>query len=353
MFGETNSTLVSSSPALRGRARHANPIDRPRFCAGARSGRDLRPRPDGAHRRIRRRQIDSARRTRPRAGRSRLLRIGAPVRRSQRRHRRIRCRRQPPRRRISRTRAASTIPTRRTVACCGGSSIAKAVRARSSTARPRRRTISPNSPQRLIDIHGQNEHQSLLRRDVQLDLLDHYAGAEALAARVRDAYRTWRSAADTLHALRNQRRTVARPKNVVGVSARRAVGTRRLRGRVRRPARPLPAHVEIAGYPNTHRRRVGRARRRIRVGRGGRRTHRDVARRHRRRARGARKRARTARYRADASRRNVARVAPLSRRADDRAGRTRTDRSTPRSHHRTRAQTSACAPKCSRNVTAN
>ena len=53
----------------------------------------------------------------------------------------------------------------------------------------------------LIDIHGQNEHQSLLRRDVQLDLLDHYAGAEALAARVREAYRTWRNAADKLHTL--------------------------------------------------------------------------------------------------------------------------------------------------------
>ena len=53
----------------------------------------------------------------------------------------------------------------------------------------------------LIDIHGQNEHQSLLRRDVQLDLLDHYAGVEALAARVRDAYRIWRDAADKLHAL--------------------------------------------------------------------------------------------------------------------------------------------------------
>jgi DNA repair protein RecN (Recombination protein N) len=53
----------------------------------------------------------------------------------------------------------------------------------------------------LIDVHGQNEHQSLLRRDVQLDLLDHYAGVEALAARVRDAYRTWRTAAEQLHAL--------------------------------------------------------------------------------------------------------------------------------------------------------
>ena len=53
----------------------------------------------------------------------------------------------------------------------------------------------------LIDIHGQNEHQSLLRRDVQLDLLDHYAGLEGIAVRVRDAYRAWRRAADRLHAL--------------------------------------------------------------------------------------------------------------------------------------------------------
>ena len=53
----------------------------------------------------------------------------------------------------------------------------------------------------LIDIHGQNEHQSLLRRDVQLDLLDHYAGVEGLTARVRDAHRTWRRAADQLNAL--------------------------------------------------------------------------------------------------------------------------------------------------------
>jgi DNA repair protein RecN (Recombination protein N) len=53
----------------------------------------------------------------------------------------------------------------------------------------------------LIDVHGQNEHQSLLRRDVQLDLLDHYAGAEALAARVRDAHREWRAAAEQLQTL--------------------------------------------------------------------------------------------------------------------------------------------------------
>jgi DNA repair protein RecN (Recombination protein N) len=52
----------------------------------------------------------------------------------------------------------------------------------------------------LIDIHGQNEHQSLLRRDVQLDLLDHYAGVEGLTAQVRDSYRTWRRAQDQLAA---------------------------------------------------------------------------------------------------------------------------------------------------------
>jgi len=53
----------------------------------------------------------------------------------------------------------------------------------------------------LIDIHSQNEHQSLLRRDVQLNLLDHYAGVEGLADRVRDAYRMWRAAADELFSL--------------------------------------------------------------------------------------------------------------------------------------------------------
>ncbi len=53
----------------------------------------------------------------------------------------------------------------------------------------------------LIDIHGQNEHQSLLRRDVQLDLLDHYAGVEALAARVREDFHLWRNAADQVRTL--------------------------------------------------------------------------------------------------------------------------------------------------------
>jgi len=36
----------------------------------------------------------------------------------------------------------------------------------------------------LVDIHGQHEHQSLLKTDRQLDLIDFFAGAEALAGEV-------------------------------------------------------------------------------------------------------------------------------------------------------------------------
>ncbi|MGD8828806.1 MAG: AAA family ATPase, partial [Gammaproteobacteria bacterium] len=34
--------------------------------------------------------------------------------------------------------------------------------------------------ERLVDIHGQHEHQSLLRRDIQRNLLDNYAGNDKL-----------------------------------------------------------------------------------------------------------------------------------------------------------------------------
>jgi DNA repair protein RecN (Recombination protein N) len=38
----------------------------------------------------------------------------------------------------------------------------------------------------LVDIHGQHDHQSLLKRDRQLDLLDAFAGAEPAAASVKE-----------------------------------------------------------------------------------------------------------------------------------------------------------------------
>ncbi len=43
--------------------------------------------------------------------------------------------------------------------------------------------------ERLIDIHGQHEHQSLMRRGVQRALLDDYAAHAALLDRVADAWR--------------------------------------------------------------------------------------------------------------------------------------------------------------------
>ena len=43
----------------------------------------------------------------------------------------------------------------------------------------------------LIDIHGQHAHQSLLRAASQRELVDGYAGAADLAAKVAEAYRGW------------------------------------------------------------------------------------------------------------------------------------------------------------------
>ena len=42
---------------------------------------------------------------------------------------------------------------------------------------------------RLVDLHGQHEHQTLLRRDEQRAILDAYAGTSDLAARVSAAFR--------------------------------------------------------------------------------------------------------------------------------------------------------------------
>jgi DNA repair protein RecN (Recombination protein N) len=43
----------------------------------------------------------------------------------------------------------------------------------------------------LVDIHGQHEHQSLLRAAAQRELLDAHAGAEALARDCEEAWRGW------------------------------------------------------------------------------------------------------------------------------------------------------------------
>ena len=45
--------------------------------------------------------------------------------------------------------------------------------------------------ERLVDIHGQHEHQSLLRRETQRQLLDDYAGHQALVTELDAHYQTW------------------------------------------------------------------------------------------------------------------------------------------------------------------
>jgi DNA repair protein RecN (Recombination protein N) len=44
----------------------------------------------------------------------------------------------------------------------------------------------------LVDIHGQHEHQSLMRAAAQRDLLDAHAGTAGLARECGDAWRTWK-----------------------------------------------------------------------------------------------------------------------------------------------------------------
>jgi DNA repair protein RecN (Recombination protein N) len=50
----------------------------------------------------------------------------------------------------------------------------------------------------LLDIHGQHEHQSLLRVAAQRELLDAYAGAQAASARTAALYREWRTRREQL-----------------------------------------------------------------------------------------------------------------------------------------------------------
>ncbi len=50
----------------------------------------------------------------------------------------------------------------------------------------------------LIDIHGQHAHQSLLRRDIQLAILDGFAGATAASSETARAFREWKQISDEL-----------------------------------------------------------------------------------------------------------------------------------------------------------
>lgn len=56
--------------------------------------------------------------------------------------------------------------------------------------------------ERLVDIHGQHEHQSLMRRDEQRKLLDAFGQHDALLQEIGSAYAAWKKTRDALETLR-------------------------------------------------------------------------------------------------------------------------------------------------------
>jgi DNA repair protein RecN (Recombination protein N) len=54
----------------------------------------------------------------------------------------------------------------------------------------------------LVDIHGQHEHQSLLKRDIQRQLLDDYADNQAILQAIKNMHREWQQKYDALALLK-------------------------------------------------------------------------------------------------------------------------------------------------------
>ncbi|MCC5870183.1 MAG: DNA repair protein RecN [Gammaproteobacteria bacterium] len=52
----------------------------------------------------------------------------------------------------------------------------------------------------VVDIHGQHEHQSLMKPEVQRRLLDHHGGLDALADQTAEAHGRWQAAREALSA---------------------------------------------------------------------------------------------------------------------------------------------------------
>jgi DNA repair protein RecN (Recombination protein N) len=67
----------------------------------------------------------------------------------------------------------------------------------------------------LVEVHGQHEHQRLLQAAAQLDLLDRFAGAEALAARVAELYAKHRAAREALERTRASARDRAQREDLL------------------------------------------------------------------------------------------------------------------------------------------
>lgn len=58
--------------------------------------------------------------------------------------------------------------------------------------------------EQLVDIHGQHEHQSLMKRDMQRGMVDAYASNETLLKQTQEAYKNWKSLNERYQALTTQ-----------------------------------------------------------------------------------------------------------------------------------------------------
>jgi DNA repair protein RecN (Recombination protein N) len=61
----------------------------------------------------------------------------------------------------------------------------------------------------LVDIHGQHEHQALMRAAAQRGLLDEHAGATGLVREVTERFRAWQAAREALTALERDAQAMA------------------------------------------------------------------------------------------------------------------------------------------------
>ena len=73
---------------------------------------------------------------------------------------------------------------------------------------------------RLLDIHGQHEHQALLDPSTHLDLLDRYADLGALRGSVRDAFEGWRDAREHVEQARARAATAVERAEIVALRLR-------------------------------------------------------------------------------------------------------------------------------------
>jgi DNA repair protein RecN (Recombination protein N) len=64
-------------------------------------------------------------------------------------------------------------------------------------------TLLKRLGERLVDLHGPHDHQSLLSTERQLAMLDAYAGADSALSSYRESYRSWRTKAAELEEIRH------------------------------------------------------------------------------------------------------------------------------------------------------